>query len=429
MSTLLLEGLKRIISERRAEGAAEEIIINALKEELHYAVLGFLYNKKTYSHLTMYGGTLLRIAYGLPRMSIDLDFQTDQKIDLKKLGEDLAEHFKGNHGTMITVKEKAERLTGNDYLFIKFPNLIGDLGDKRKNGLMSILKIRVDINIFPHIRDFAMETLPVTWGNSVFSIRIYPLPTLMASKIAAVLLRTKRGIGEGIANCKPRDIYDLMWYMERKTVPDVEYLKAIFEKSGKPFEARNVIEVFDILQRRVANLDDALFKHDLAPLFYDPIQYDAWHAGGGWRERFVQLRNAYALHRVKTLKAIFSAKDFSSGNRHLRYIFSTEEPGVDVLFTCILTEYWYTFSDMKIGNEHRRRDLVYTIPGATDLDHSYIGLFYTKIEDYLKRNDHVVLQTKLETKIIRASAENLHVKTQVFLDRRLLVKERFEDLL
>ncbi|MBU1992640.1 hypothetical protein KKG51_03005, partial [Patescibacteria group bacterium] len=63
------------------------------------------------------------------------------------------------------------------------------------------------------------------------------------------------------------------------------------------------------------------------------------------------------------------------------------------------------------------------------LDYGYAGLFYEKIEDYLKRNDYILLQPELKTKLIRAIADKLNVKTQIFLDRRLLLKERFEGLL
>ena len=48
-----------------------------------------------------------------------------------------------------------------------------------------------------------------------------------------------------------------------------------------------------------------------------------------------------------------------------------------------------------------------------------------KIEDYLKRNDFVVLQPEFRTKLIRATADQLNIKTQICLDRRLLIKEKF----
>lgn len=423
---ILIEKLKNIVSERRREGVSDDVILNALKEELHYAVLDFIYNNQMYSHLVMYGGTLLRIVYGLSRMSEDLDFQTDKKFDFKKFSKDCAKYFKTTYAIDITIQEKTERLTGTDYAFINFPYILEEIGIKG-HGFPTVLKIRFDVNFFESASKFVVEIIPVTRGTYAFSIKTYPLSTLMASKVAAVFLRTKRGIGEGMADCKPRDIFDLDWYMGKKIIPDIEYLKAIHGRAGKPITIRSVLEVFDMLRIRVPNLDDALFKNDLWRFFYNPAEYDDWHRN--WRQRFMQLINSYEIHKVKTLTAVWNVEEFSTDNRHLKYIFSTEEPRVDVTFSCVLSDYWYRFPDLKIGPGHKRKDLVVNIPNLTDLDREYLGLFYTKIEDYLKRNDYVVLQPEFKTKIIKATGDNLNVKTQIFLDRRLLEISRFEDLL
>jgi len=433
---ILIEKLKNAVKERRAEGTPDSAIINALKEELQYPVLDFIYSHRSYSHLIMYGGTLLRIGYGLSRMSEDLDFQTDKKFDFEKFREDLISHFKSTYAIGIEIKIKKERLTGTENAFIKFPDILEEVGLKG-HGLWTVLVIRFDVNHFSRASYFATETIPITKGTYVFSIKTYPLSTLMASKIAAILLRSKRGIGDEISDCKPRDIYDLMWYMGQKIIPDIEYLKAIHARAGKTMEARNVLDVFDKLMRRVANLDDKSFAQDLSRFFYNPGEYDDWHRH--WRERFRMLRNSYEIYKIKKdknhpeLLEIFVATDFSSDNRYFHFLFSTEEPPESrVKFTCILSEYWYIFEDFKIPEGYRKKDIEGCIKSGgklTELDYEYTGLFYEKIEDYLKRNDYIVLQPVLKTKLIRATADKLNVKTQILLDRRLLLKERFEDLL
>lgn len=423
---ILIEKLRKIVTERRGEGISDDVILNTLKEELHYVVLDFVYNSKMYSHLVMYGGTLLRIVYGLSRMSEDLDFQTDKKFDFRKFSDDCAGYFKTTYAFDISIQKKTERITGTDYAYINFPYILEEIGMKG-HGIPTVLKIRFDVNFFKNTSKFAVETIPITRGTYAFSIKTYPIATLMASKIAAVILRTKRGIGGGMADCKPRDIFDLDWYMGKKIIPDIEYLKAIHERAGKSIVIRNVLDVFDMLRIRVPNLDDTLFKNDLWRFFYNPTEYDDWHRN--WRQRFMQLINSYETHKVKALTAVWVAKEFSTENRHFRYVFSTEEPGMSVTFLCTLSEYWYIFPDLRIGSGQRRRDLVVNIPNLTDLDYEYIGLFYTKIEDYLKRNDYVVLQPEFKTRVIRATADNLNMKTQIFLDRRLLKITRFEDLL
>lgn len=433
---ILIEKLKNIVKERRDEGIPDNAIINVIKEELQYPILDFIYNNRAYSHLIMYGGTLLRIGYDLSRMSEDLDFQTDKKFDFEKFKNDLITHFKNTYNLDIKVALKTERLTGTDVATINFFNILEEAGIKG-HGLPTILKIRVDVNFFSQASDFTMEIIPRVKDTFAFSIRTYPISTLMASKIAAVLLRTKRGIGAETSDCKPRDIYDLLWYMEKKIIPDIEYLKAIHTRANEDMKARNVLEVFDMLKRRVPNLDDKLFKHDLTPFFYNPAEYDEWHRN--WKQRFITLINSYEIFEVNKkdekpdLQGVSIKMDFLSETRYFNFhFFTTELPVNRVDFVCVLSDDWYLFIDSKRIVGYRRKEIddqIKSIHKLTDLDYEYAGLFYTKIEDYLKRNDYIVLQPEMKTKLIRATADNLNVKTQLFLDRRLLVKERFEDLL
>lgn len=435
---ILIEKLKKVVSMRRAQGTPDIAIINAIKEELQYPVLDFIYNSREYSSLIMYGGTLLRIAYGLPRMSEDLDFQTAEKFNLKKFAENLTSHFKTTYDVDVEINIKTEHLTGTDFAYIKFPGILEGIGLKGY-GIYTKLQIRFDINKFSQASDFATEQIPVTKDTYAFSIKTYTISTLMASKIAAVLLRAKRGIGNEISDCKPRDIYDLMWYMGRepKIIPDMDYLKAIHLRGKKNIEANNVLELFDILLRHVGNLDDKSFARDLSRFFYNPLEFEDWHRN--WRERFRMLRNSYEIYKVKKNKGkpelleVKVTTNESTENTFFHFYFSTEEPiNGRVKFTCSLSEYWCIFADFKIPTGNRKKEiekLTKSNKKLSELDYEYVGLFYEKIEDYLKRNDYILLQPELKTKLIRATADKLDVKTQILLDRRLLLKERFENLL
>jgi len=48
----------------------------------------------------------------------------------------------------------------------------------------------------------------------------------LASKIAAIFLRKERKINDAVYEEKGRDIYDLLSYMNKKIVPDIDYLIA-----------------------------------------------------------------------------------------------------------------------------------------------------------------------------------------------------------
>ncbi|MBI5754199.1 nucleotidyl transferase AbiEii/AbiGii toxin family protein [Candidatus Peregrinibacteria bacterium] len=433
---ILIEKLKNLVSERLQEGIRDVVVINMIKEELQYPVLDFIYKNREYSHLTMYGGTLLRILYGLPRMSEDLDFQTVKKFNFEKFKKDLTHHFKTTYEIDINVVPKTARLTKTEFAFINFPDILGKIG-LHGHARPTVLKLHFDVNYLAAAENLATEVITKVKDNYVFSIKTYPISTLMASKIAAFLLRTKRGIGDKVADCKPRDVYDLMWYMGQKIVPNVDYLRAVHARVGDNKEFQTVIEVFEHIEKRVRRLEDDVFEADLKPFFYNPGQYDDWH--NNWRQRFIELRKSYEIYKIKEndgkvdLVEIFIGKNFSSGNRYFHFWFSTEEPENGAIkFTCVLSEYWYMFSDLKISSDYRAKSIESLIKSPeklTDLDYSYVGLFYRKIEDFLERNNYIVMQKEFKTKLIRSTADQLNVKTQVFLDRRLLIKEKFEDLL
>ena len=190
---ILIEKLKNIVQERRSEGTPDTAIINALKEELQFAILNFIYNNRTYSHLTMYGGTLLRIGYGLTRMSEDLDFQTEKNFDFRKFTEDITTHFKTTYDIDLNIVSKSERLTGTDFAVINFPDLLEAVGMKG-HGVPTVLKIRFDVNTFEHISNFETEILPITRGNYAFSIKTYPLSTLMRVKLRQFYYARKEGL-------------------------------------------------------------------------------------------------------------------------------------------------------------------------------------------------------------------------------------------
>lgn len=84
MSEQLLIILKRKLEDFAASGAVNvEVKRNALKEELQFYVLNFIYHHPEYSQWLMYGGSALRIGHGPERMSVGLDFEIAHAITKK----------------------------------------------------------------------------------------------------------------------------------------------------------------------------------------------------------------------------------------------------------------------------------------------------------------------------------------------------------
>lgn len=423
----LVKKLQRISAELKTAGKTDNVIINALKQELQYFILDFIYNHPHYSHLIMYGGSLLRIVYNLPRMSEDLDFQTNENIDLETLRLALIKHFQDKYNLQIEVTVKPRQYQGTHFLFIKFDILEAF---KLRTIQWKIIKIRFDVNFFNKADNFIKENQPVVHEGLAFSILTYPLSTLMASKIGAVVHRTSRGIGHDTAACKPRDIFDLVWYLERKAIPDMEYLKAQGEQYDSLYDLFYGHDGMQGLKFRVLNLRDDLFETDLAQFFFDRSDFDQWLSN--WRPRFETLMNNYKIYKVKQLDSILFSIDFSSSVRTINYIFTTDQVGTYIHFIVQLSDQWFVYSDIKIASGHRQTTIESKVEFAkplTALDYEYIGLFYKKIKEFCQKNKNVLLNDQLATKLIRATADTLRPTDQVYLDRKILEHIQFEELL
>src|SRR3990167_11368423 len=75
---------------------------NALKEELQFYVLNFVYHNPEYNKWIMCGGSALRIIHGLDRMSVDLDFEVPHAVTenfLEEIKEEVEDYFTRTYGT------------------------------------------------------------------------------------------------------------------------------------------------------------------------------------------------------------------------------------------------------------------------------------------------------------------------------------------
>ena len=69
MDNQIILTLKKRLDDMTASGSIGiEIQRNALKEELQFYVLNFIYHHDEYAGWIMYGGSALRICHGLDRM-------------------------------------------------------------------------------------------------------------------------------------------------------------------------------------------------------------------------------------------------------------------------------------------------------------------------------------------------------------------------
>jgi hypothetical protein len=414
---MILTKLTNRFKELKREGKSEESIIIDLKENLHHYILNFIYKHKNYSSFTMYGGTVLRIGYDLPRMSEDLDFQTNLNIDQEKFAKELTDYFKKDYGIDIEVKIDNRDLD-TKMLFVKFDNILKNLNFE--SYTKTKLFVRVDINYFEKMDEFVNDTISVIRDDLAYTIKTYPLSTLMASKATAFLKRSERGFGLDSSNVKPRDVFDMIWYMERRIMPDYEYLKA----QGIEFD--NFLDFRDLVEEKATNIKDSVFEKDLAQFFFDINELGNFLAT--WKEKFSHLLNSYDVFKIKKLESIYLHKDFDTDVITIVYKFEKE-----VKFKIGISDLWFV-KKIQLKNNcdfEKIKDKVtkYRNEKLTDLELEYVCFFYEKIQNYLKRSNNIVYQRDFTTKKILTISKDLDNKKEIWLDKKLLEKIQFEELL
>jgi hypothetical protein len=254
-----MELIKIYLTKLVKDSASDDRVFkrNLLKNYLQILVLDFIYSDMEYSQLVFYGGSSLAHCYNMPRLSEDLDFvDLKKKIEIPKLSENLEGYFKKN--TDLEVKAVPQKFR----IYLKFP-LLHELGlaGKSESDLL-FLKIEI-FNGFDFCTDYKIETIPLFKFNRTVLVKTFDLPTLMATKIRAVLMRkwekTDKS-GKTLATVKGRDYYDLLWYLEKGIMPNFECMEGITNKE----------KLKEQLLSSIIKVDTRSIRMDLESLIDDP---------------------------------------------------------------------------------------------------------------------------------------------------------------
>ncbi|MGB9722066.1 MAG: nucleotidyl transferase AbiEii/AbiGii toxin family protein [bacterium] len=250
----MIEYIRTILAEKEASSVIFKR--NIVKEYLQILTLSFFYSHNEYRSLIFYGGSALRHCYELPRLSEDLDFvDIGKKISLKELTNDLVNFFEKKHRLPVTSKIQKFRT------ILKFPILHSLNLAKPSESDFLFLKIEVYIT-FDFCKRYRIEIKPVFKFGESMLVRSFDLPTLMATKIRAILYRkwerTTRN-GKVLATVKGRDYYDLMWYLKQGIEPNINCIEGIKDRK----------ELYKRLLEIVRKVDKASIRYDLESLVED----------------------------------------------------------------------------------------------------------------------------------------------------------------
>ncbi len=250
----MLEDIKNLLAEN--SGLPGVFRRNLIKEYLQTLALAFIYSRKEYSGLIFYGGSALKHCHGLPRLSEDLDFVDARgEVSLPALARDLRGYFLARHGLKVETKIQKFRV------LLKFPMLfkLGLAAYPESDLLFLKLEVYTDISF---CRKYDTEIVPIFEHGESVLVRAFDLPTLMATKIRAVLNRRweKTGKkGETLAAVKGRDYFDLMWYLQKGVEPNLACIENVSDKK----------ELYARLISAVERIDTASIKYDLDALIAD----------------------------------------------------------------------------------------------------------------------------------------------------------------
>lgn len=247
----MLETLKKIIEDKTDSPVLFKR--NILKEYLQLLVLSFIYSNPKYLNLIFYGGSCLRHCYGIGRLSEDLDFvDIEDNVDVEELGDDLKNFFEKKHRLVCEFKVQKFRIT------LEFP-ILYELGvAKRTESNFLFLKLEI-YKEFGFCKGYRIEIIPIFKLGEAILVRTFDISTLMETKIRAILFRkwektTKDG--KILARVKGRDYYDLMWYLEKGIVPNLDCIEGI----------NNTKELKNKLKEIIEKVDSDSIKYDLQGL-------------------------------------------------------------------------------------------------------------------------------------------------------------------
>lgn len=253
--------------------------INALKEVIQECVLCGLARAGFFKQVAFYGGTALRIFYGLDRFSEDLDFSLlapNCAFDLRDYFSILEQELKSLGLSMqIEVKEKtvdsnirSAFLKGstqeNIFTFFSDDSSIAAIN---KRELIKV-KFEVDVNPPPYaVCEYKYRLMP-----SPYQVRLYDDTSLFAGKLHAVICRSWKN------RIKGRDLYDYLFYLSRGTNVNLQHLQARLVQSG--FMNDDVELDIDSLKKilidRFETIDFNQAKEDVYPFIKEKKLLDIW---------------------------------------------------------------------------------------------------------------------------------------------------------
>jgi len=249
-----------------------------IREILQQTALLGLERHGFFEKAAFYGGTALRILYGLDRFSEDLDFtllNSDPEFNFTPYLEGMKSELAAFGFDMEVQQKKKNIETSVQSAFLKINTiqLYLAIGEEQKSKMINHnekvqIKLEIDTDPPQHYRAQNMLVLnPVS-----FYVLSLHQNDLFAGKIHAALYRAWKG------RVKGRDWYDIVWYITNKIPLSLVYLTSCMRQAEK-LTAEETIDrsrVLELLKQKIDTIDWENAKADVRPFIAEPKQLDIW---------------------------------------------------------------------------------------------------------------------------------------------------------
>ncbi len=236
-----------------------------LREIIQSIVLIGLSRGGFFKKASFYGGTALRIFYGLNRYSEDLDFTLNEKDSSFSL-EPYLKHVNQialSYGLNLEIATKSKNIeTPIESAFAMLNTYQTFITLKLNQSLSSklhkdeVIKVKFEVDCNPAL-GFNTES---KWLDvpEFASVSVLDESSLFSGKLHAILCRTYKH------NVKGRDYYDFLFYMSKRIKPNLGYLRNKLVETGKIKEGDefNIEVLKKMLLEKFNNIDYEQVKVD-----------------------------------------------------------------------------------------------------------------------------------------------------------------------
>lgn len=267
--------LKEWIEEYNPQNEHE--ILSALREIMQEITLAGLARTDFFEKAAFYGGTALRIFYGLDRFSEDLDFsllKSNPDFSIEPYFPAILGEFEAL-GITVSLKEKEKTKQSTiDSAFLKAETIWKEIVLEdiiKQTGVKSnkSVKIKIEIDREPPLGFETEEKLLIRPFS--FYVKCFTHSSLFAGKIHALLYRKWKN------RVKGRDWYDMEWYIKKGIPLDIGHFLSRAKDTGDWLEDTITAEqIIELLKEKISAVSFPSVKEDIVRFIKDDEVLHIW---------------------------------------------------------------------------------------------------------------------------------------------------------